>query len=307
MIPISILIRFIQEWGLLTEISNILSPVMSIVGLPNEMSLVWLTSMVVSIYGGFLALFSIFPSLTEPLTVAQLTTLLTMTLIAHTFPIELTISQKTGIKTGIMFLIRFGFAILLGFLMSRMYNAMGVLQETAQIPSAFTTTDTNWIDWAFGQLKNYLMIIVVIFTLITLIRLLQVTGIIKIINKAMKPALSWLNISTDMLPLTIIGLTMGIAYGGGLLIEECKQQNFRPKEVFYSMTLMALFHSIIEDTILMLSMGGHWSGVIVFRAVFAFAITYVIVRLTRNIDEKYFLKYCMTKAFRKRYLSSTGS
>ncbi len=301
MIPISILIRFIQEWGLLTHFSQVLSPVMSLVGLPAEMSLVWLTSMVVSIYGGFLALFSIYPFLSEPLTVAQMTTLLTMTLIAHTFPIELTISQKTGIKIGVMFLIRFVFAILLGFLMSRMYSALNWLQEPAKLIPVFAAEPATWLEWGIGQLKNYLIIICVIFALITLIRVLQVTGIIKAINKGMKPALRWLNISADMLPLTIIGLTLGIAYGGGLLIEECKQQNFKPKEVFYSMTLMGLFHSIIEDTILMLSMGGHWSGVIVFRAVFAFVVTFIIVKCTRNINEKYFLKYTMTKAFVKKY------
>jgi spore maturation protein SpmB len=301
MIPISILIRFIQEWGLLTHISGILSPIMSVVGLPAEMSLVWLTSMVVSIYGGFLALFSIYPSMAEPLSIAQITILLTMTLIAHTFPIELTISQKTGIKTGIMFIIRFGFAILAGIILAQIYSFLNVLQEPAKLPPMLISTQSTWSAWALNEVKNYFIIACVIFTLITLIRILQVTGIIKIINKIMEPALGWLGISQTMLPLTIIGLTLGIAYGGGLLIEECKQQNFKPKEVFYSMTLMGLFHSIIEDTILMLSMGGNWSGVILFRAVFAFIITYIIVKLTRNIDEKYFLKYVMTKAFKNKY------
>ena len=303
MVPISILIRFIQEWDLLTYFSYVLSPVMSLVGLPAEMSLVWLTSMVVSIFGGFLALFSIYPSLPEPLTVAQMTTLLTMTLVAHTFPIELTISQKTGIKTGVMLAIRFGFAILLGFFMSRMYNFFGWLQEPISILPIFVVEPNGWIEWGIGQLRNYTIIIIVIFSLITLLRFLQVSGAINAINKAMKPALKWLNISTDMLPLTIIGLTMGIAYGGGLMIEECKQKQFKPKEVFYSMTLMGLFHSIIEDTILMLSMGGHWSGVILFRTIFAFIVTYVIVKCTRRIDEKYFLKYVMTKAFKRKYES----
>ena len=300
-IPISIFIRFIQEWDLLTYFSYVLSPIMSVVGLPAEMSLVWLTSMVVSIYGGFLALFSIYPSLAEPLTVAQMTTLLTMTLVAHTFPIELTISQKTGVKTGVMLLIRFGFAILLGFFMSRMYGIFGWLQEPVKVLPMFVTEQAGWLEWGIRQLKNYLIIICVIFTLITFLRVLQVTRVINAINKAMKPALKWLNISTDMLPLTIIGLTMGIAYGGGLMIEECKQKQFKPKEVFYSMTLMGLFHSIIEDTILMLSMGAHWSGVIVFRTIFAFIITYIIVKFTRRIDEKYFLKYVMTKAFRRKF------
>ena len=307
MIPISILIRFIQEWDLLTYFSYVLSPIMSVVGLPAEMGLVWLTSMVVSIFGGFLALFSIYPALTEPLTVAQMTTLLTMTLVAHTFPIELTISQKTGIRTSVMLAIRFGFAILLGFLMSRMYSIFGWLQEPASLPNNMVIVENaGWAEWAIREIKNYLIIVGVIFSLITFLRILQISGAIKAINKAMKPALKWLNISEDMLPLTVIGLTMGIAYGGGLMIEECKQKRFRPKEIFYSMTFMGLFHSIIEDTILMLSMGGHWSGVILFRTVFAFIITYIIVKLTNRIDEKYFLKYVMTKAFRRKYEQTTN-
>jgi spore maturation protein SpmB len=307
MIPISIAVRLIQEWGLLTYFSQFLSPIMSVADLPAEMGLVWLTSMVVNIYGGLLTFFSIYPALGEPMTVAQMTTLLTMILVAHTFPIELTISQKTGVKTWIMFLIRFGFAILLGFLMAKMYSAFHYLQEPTQITPIFSTTQKTWGAWALNELKNYAIITLIIFTLVTVLRLLQVTGLIKIINKTMQPALKWLGIGSEMLPLTIIGLTMGIAYGGGLMIEECRNNSnaLKPKEIFYSMTLMGLFHSIIEDTLLMLSMGGHWSGVVVFRAVFAFVITYLIVRFTRNVDEKHFLKYVMTKAYGRRYLSST--
>jgi hypothetical protein len=117
----------------------------------------------------------------------------------------------------------------------------------------------------------------------------------------MIPVLKYLGIGSSMLPLTVIGLTMGIAYGGGLMVEEGKRKGLKAKEIFYSMTLMGLLHSIFEDTILMLSMGGHWSGVIVFRVIFAFVCTYLIVRCTKNINEKRFLKICMTKSYLKKY------
>ena len=57
MVPISIIIRFIQQWGLLSYICDYLEPVMQIVGLPAETAIVWLTTMVVNIYGGFFPLF----------------------------------------------------------------------------------------------------------------------------------------------------------------------------------------------------------------------------------------------------------
>jgi spore maturation protein SpmB len=284
MIPISIVIRIIQQLELLPYISNLLTPVMRVVGLPAETAIVWLTAMVVNIYGGLLALFSIYPSLHEPLTIAQMTVLLTMILIAHTFPIELGISRKTGIRILVMFIIRFGLGIVLGFLLSRLYLFFNYLQEPAYITSVLTTAKTSWLAWGLNELKNYGIIIIVIFLLVTFIHILDVTGILKIVDKAMMPVLKYLGISSSMLPLTVVGLTMGIAYGGGLMVEEGTRKGLKAKEIFYSMTLLGLLHSIFEDTLLMLSMGGHWSGVIVFRAVFAFVFTFLIVRCTRNIN-----------------------
>lgn len=300
MIPASIVIRVIQQLDLLPYISEWLDPVMRVVGLPAEMSLVWLTAIVVNIYGAFLALFGIYPNLAEPLTVAQITTLFTMILLAHAFPIELVVAKKTGTKLWIMFIIRFGFGILLGFVMSRTYSLLGCLQQPATIAPFLTAKTTTLTQWAINELKNYAIIACVIFALVTLIRLLEITGIIKIVNKVMGPILNWLKISDQMMPLTVVGLTLGIGYGGGLIIEESRRQAMKPKGIFYAMMLMGLFHSIFEDTILMLSMGGHWSGVIVFRLVFAIVITFCFVRVTQNIDDQQFARLFMTREFLNR-------
>ena len=200
MVPISIIIRFIQQWGLLTYLCDYLEPVMQVVGLPAETSIVWLTTMVVNIYGGFLTLFSIYPHM-EPMTVAQMTTLFTMMLVAHTFPIEITIAQKTGVKAWVMTAIRFVFAILLGILMSRMYNALEALQEEATISPFLTTSQTSWGAWALNELKNYVIITCVIFTLVIFLHLLDITGLIRFVNKVMEPTLKGLGISQKVLPI----------------------------------------------------------------------------------------------------------
>ena len=294
LIPLSIIIRIIQELELLPYLSDFLSPIMQIVGLPAETALVWLTSMVVSVYGGLLVLVSIYPSFSEPMTVAQMSVLLTMILIAHTFPIELSITKKAGVRIWITFLMRFGLAILLGLSLSQIYTSLHVLQETAYITTIFTASKTTWLAWGLNELKNYAIIILIIFSLVAFIRLLEITGFLKLINKALEPILKPLGMSSDVLPLTVAGLTVGIAYGGGLLIAESQAKALKPKEVFYSITLMGLLHSIFEDTILMLSMGGHWSGVILYRTVFAFVCTFLIFKMTKNISEAKFLKYVMT-------------
>lgn len=299
MIPVSIIIHCIQLAGILPYLSNILSPIMKVVNLPVETALVWVTAMVVNIYGGLLSLFSIYSSLAEPLTVAQMTTLLTMILIAHTFPIELGIANKTGIKVWVMFLIRFGCGIIASIFLAWFYKATNWCQTPVTIANTFSADTPTWSSWALHELKNYGMIACIIFTLVTLIHLLEVTGAINWLNKLILPALQWLGISSTMLPLTVAGLSLGIAYGGGLIIEEGKRPDVKAKDIFYAMTLMGVFHSIFEDTILMLSMGGHWSGIIVFRMLFAFLVTYIIMRWCNSQSDETFDRRVMTKSYRK--------
>ncbi|MBO4615212.1 MAG: hypothetical protein J5709_08850 [Bacteroidales bacterium] len=300
MIPVSIIIRLIQEFGLLPHISGVLEPVMGIVGLPAETAIVWLSAMVVNIYGGLLSMFSIYPSLSEPLTHSQLTILLTMILIAHTIPVEVGIAKKTGVKFWIMFLIRFLGAIALGAILNGIYTLTGTLQNPVEMPEFLVPGHLGWGDWALNELKNYGLIIAVIFTLVVLVRLLEIIGFMKFFNRLLLPLLGWLGISERMLPLTVIGMTMGLAYGGGLIVDEGRKEGTKPKDIFFSMTLMGLFHSIFEDTILIISAGGHWTGVILIRAIFAFLVTFIFVIATKRIDDEKFAKIFMTKAFRKK-------
>ncbi len=300
MIPISIIIRLIQEFNILPYISTYLDPVMKLCGLPAEMSLVWITAMIVNIYGGILSLFAIYPSLSEPLSSAQLTILLTMILIAHTFPIELKIAQKAGVRFGFMLLFRFGCGIVFGMILSFIYSTFNMLQEPVQLSKALVVHDPSWKAWVLNELKNYMIIICIIFSLILAMRILELTGFMRRINQALHPIIKTLGISDEVLPITLIGLTLGIAYGGGLVIEESRRKQIKPKDIFYSLILMGLFHSIFEDTLLMLGMGGHYSGIIIFRFVMAFIITFAIVRLTKNMKDETFNRIFITKNYIKK-------
>jgi len=264
------------------------------------MSLVWITAMIVNIYGGILSLFAIYPSLSEPLSSAQLTILLTMILIAHTFPIELKIAQKAGVRFGFMLLFRFGCGIVFGMILSFIYSTFNMLQEPVQLSKALVVHDPSWKAWVLNELKNYMIIICIIFSLILAMRILELTGFMRRINQALHPIIKTLGISDEVLPITLIGLTLGIAYGGGLVIEESRRKQIKPKDIFYSLILMGLFHSIFEDTLLMLGMGGHYSGIIIFRFVMAFIITFAIVRLTKNMKDETFNRIFITKNYIKK-------
>jgi len=49
-VPISILTRLLQQWGIVDYFGIILSPVMELVGLPGQIGLVWATAMITNLF-----------------------------------------------------------------------------------------------------------------------------------------------------------------------------------------------------------------------------------------------------------------
>jgi hypothetical protein len=57
------------------------------------------------------------------------------------------------------------------------------------------------------------------------------------------------------------------------------------------MVMMGIFHSIIEDSILMISLGGHYTGIILGRFVFTIIVIYLFVKLTKPLSDKTFNRF----------------
>jgi len=284
MIPITILVKILQETGLIVYIGKALAPMMSVMGLPGEMGLVWASAMMGNIYAGIITYFS----MGMDLTVAQITVLSTVILIAHTLPVELAITHKAGAKALTVFLFRFLLGFIAGVLLFQIYKIFNLYQN---IPTGIEKIATiaekaTWGAWALGELKNYAIVFCYITGLIILMDILKRVGVIDKVNKLLYPVLKILGIGKEVIPITVIGMTLGLAYGGGLIINEVKQNRLEKRNVLYALMLMSLFHSVIEDSLLMISIGARASGVFVFRFIFTLIVIYIFVKITKIWSEK---------------------
>ena len=295
MIPISIAVKIIQELNLLPYVGKLLAPLMNLVGLPGETGLIWASALIVNIYGGILTYLSLVSSSGLSLSSAQLTVLLTMILVAHTFPVELQIARKAGIKMIVMFLIRFVMAMVLGGLIFQIYRFFNLFQDPAPIPQIIPPKNTTLLQWILGELQNYATILLFIFSLLLILELLKVTHIIGYINRLLYPVLKILGIGKEVVPIAVVGLTLGISYGGAIIIKEVNEGKASRRDVFYALTLMGLCHSMIEDTLLMIAMGGKISGVLFARIIFALFVSWTIVQLTKNFSDKRFKRWFLVK------------
>lgn len=288
-IPISIVTKLMNDWGVIAYIGLVLGPVMECVGLPGSMGLVWATAMITNLYAAMIVFSSLVSA--EHLTVAQVTIIATMMLVAHALPIELRIAQKAGPRLRFMILLRIVGALVVGLLLNQIYSRIGFLQTEFIALWNPDINDPSWKTWAIDQIKTILSIYVIILLLLFMVRVLAWLRITDLLTRILQPILRMMGMSKDAAPITIIGMTMGIGYGGGLIIREAQSGTLSRKDIFFSLSFMGLMHSMIEDTLLMLLLGGHISGVLVFRFLFAMLVVFVMVRFMRRVSDKTFKRY----------------
>lgn len=270
LIPIVILVKILEESGLIPYLSMPLAPVMDLVGLPAQMSLVWLSCILVSMYSGIMVLISLSAQLPD-LTVAQMTVFGVMVLIAHSLILEVRIAGQCGASMPFQFVLRVFSGILAAFLLHIILDGAGILQQKAAILLAAAPTENIW-EWLMQQILALIKMYVIICAVMLLQKVLDTLRISEFLGRLLGPALHLLGISSKAVSIILIGFTMGLLYGSGILIKSAQEGALSHRDVLCSISLLGLCHSLIEDTLLLALIGGSLWGLLGFRILFTLVI-----------------------------------
>jgi hypothetical protein len=289
LIPVVIVVKILAEVGAVRYLAAALKPMMGLVGLPGDMGIVWATALLTNVYGGIMAFVALAPQ--TPLTVAQVTVLASLMLVAHALPIELRITQKAGVGAVAMGLFRFGGALALGGLLNLVYSQTGWLQRQYTLLWRPASVDASLLTWAWNQSLNLATMFLVILVLMTLMRLLRRLGVVALLERLLAPVLKLLGMTPAATEITMVGMMMGIGYGGGLIIRHANSGDIPKRDVLFSLVLMGLCHSLIEDTLLVAALGAHFSGILLGRIAFALGVTFVLAKLTSLLPRDTLQRY----------------
>ena len=288
-LPVVVIIRFLELMGAIPYLAKFLEPLTGFIGIDGSLGLVWMAAILVNIYAGMAAFASL--QAIFDYSVAETTILGLIILIAHSLPIEVAIARQSRVSAIFNLLFRFINAIIAGKILNLIFIEYDLFSEkNISFLKAPSTTVSN-IDWAILQIQNFLIIFLIIFSIITTINIFKYLGIWQIIINILRAPLSYLGMSDKVANIILIGLTLGISFGGGFLIEESKKNNISKKDILLSLSFLSLCHSIIEDTILILLLGSHISGVLFFR----FIYTVIIILLMRYLLDTKYQKFILEK------------
>ena len=282
LIPFIFIIKFLEEVGIVQIITKTFEPLVGLIGLPSELGIIWVTAIVVNIYAALILFVNLLPYL--DVTVAQVTVLTVAILICHNLLIESAISKSAGVSFLFTSIYRFISAFIICFILNLIYSKLNYLNEP--FTSSFTVELPQpglWF-WLKDQTLYLFYIFIIVVVLITILEILKLIGVESFLKKILVPPLRFFGISESAMNIIIVGMTIGLQFGGGILIKEVNSGRIDKQSVFLSVLLINLVHAVIEDSLLMLAVGGHYSGVFFARIIFGLLISLLMLKIYKNFN-----------------------
>ena len=295
LIPFIFIIKFLEEVGIVQIITKTFEPLVGLIGLPSELGIIWVTAIVVNIYAALILFVNLLPYL--DVTVAQVTVLTVAILICHNLLIESAISKSAGVSFLFTSIYRFISAFIICFILNLIYSKLNYLNEP--FTSSFTVELPQpglWF-WLKDQTLYLFYIFIIVVVLITILEILKLIGVESFLKKILVPPLRFFGISESAMNIIIVGMTIGLQFGGGILIKEVNSGRIDKQSVFLSVLLINLVHAVIEDSLLMLAVGGHYSGVFFARIIFGLLISLLMLKIYKNFN-LFFERYVFNEKLR---------
>lgn len=269
-LPVSLLVRFLDYFGVIALMADWLNPVFNYMGLPGSTAIVFVTSIFLPLYAPLAIITSM------SITLRELTILALMCQIAHNLPVESAVQAKTGTTFWGMTLLRITASIATGFILNLilpqdmgmpLFNQTGV-EMVNSIPDLL-------IAWLKSSLNISLLIATIVFSLNVLYRSLEEYNIIPRLSKGVEPLLKFFGLPKSTSFLWLIGCIVGLAYGGALMIDQMKDGKVTRTEADLLNHHLAVSHSVIEDNLLFVALGVSLWWILSIRLILAWLVVWM--------------------------------
>lgn len=270
MLPAIIVVKILQLLGLTAWLAKILLPLTQLLQLPSEFGLVWAAASLVNIYTGMAIFFELAQG--QSYTVADVSILGLVMLFTHSIPVEGSVSKACGVPWRVVLLLRFTCAIVLGGILAWLFESLQWLQQSSQLLWQPDASPDTLLQWAFQQLTLFVIIFFVIAFAITLLKLLRVLGIEKLLHALLDPIMRVIGIGQKSANVMVVGISLGLSFGAGLLLNEARSGKLSKNDIFLSVCFLNLCHALLEDTFLIVMLGADIAVVLWLRVLVTIAV-----------------------------------
>lgn len=267
MIPISLAVTLLQHWGVLAWIAGYLNPLFSMLGLPGESAVLFISGAAAGTYAGVAAMMSVH------LTLRQATIVGIMILICHALPMECTVNHKTGsnfLRMGLIrILMAFVAAMFLNLVlpdMSTPYLYMGAAADSSLMEVLQT--------WALSLLKVAVLVFLIIYVLMVIQSLIQLYSLLDPLSRFLAPLMRFFGLPRKAAYMWLVGNVLGLSYGSAVMLDLEERGQITREDANAVNYHLIMNHSMLEDTIVMAVTGISVFWILATRILFALIVVW---------------------------------
>ena len=125
-------------------------------------------------------------------------------------------------------------------------------------------------------LRVSLMILLIVTPIIALMELLRRYKLLDPLLDPLYRLFGWMHIRKESVVALFVGLIFGIAYGGGVLLEEKRSGALNRRDALVVGIFLSLSHALVEDTLIFVAIGADWVVVLMARVLFTVVIMLIL-------------------------------
>jgi hypothetical protein len=131
----------------------------------------------------------------------------------------------------------------------------------------------------FGALKLSAKLILIIVPLVTAFEVLRYLPVFRRAGIVVEPAMRGVGLTREAAVPLFTGIFLGLAYGAGIIIRVAQQKKLPDRELFLMGLFLATCHSVVEDILIFVVIGGSGIAILGVRLGLAVLLTGLMARI----------------------------
>ncbi len=281
--PVTLIVSVLQYTPVLKWIIAAIAPIMNLLGLPGDAAIPLVLGNFLNLYAGIGAI------LTLDLTVKEVFILATMLSFSHNLLIESGVAMKVGVKLWVILTVRIGLALVSAVVINLVWHGgtetakYGFISQQVEI-SGIGPILLNGLERAASGVFQLALIVI---PLMVVIQIMKDLKWLDYFSRIIAPFARLLGMKPNASMTLVAGLTIGLAYGAGVMIQAAKEDGVSKKDMTLAFIFLVSCHAVVEDTLIFIPLGIPVLPLFLIRASVAIILTMIIGFIwNRNINEK---------------------
>ncbi|WP_181347314.1 nucleoside recognition domain-containing protein [Thalassobacillus sp. CUG 92003] len=250
--PITLLVTILKYTPVLPWVMEWLTPLMKWIGLSGEAAVPLVLGNFLNLYAGIAAIISF------DFTVKEVFILAVMLSFSHNLIIESTVASKVGVNWWLVIGTRLLLALTAAFMINVFWDGGQSMAQYGWSPEQAAAPE-GWMEIVFHGLKTAFMGIVqlalIVIPLMVFNQYLREKGWLDRFSSWVAPATLFLGMKRNTSMTLVAGLTVGLAYGAGLMIQAMQEDGVTKKDMYLAMIFLVSCHAVVEDTLIFIPLG----------------------------------------------------